>query len=374
MSATLQEHIGYIADEVRTEHFRRAVAQAIRPGDVVADVGCGFGVLGMLCLEAGAARVWGIDRTDAVEIAIETAQRAGFADRYHCIRDHSFRAVLPEQVDVIICDHVGYFGLDYGIIQITADARRRFLRPGGMVIPGRITLELAGIGSADSRSLAEAWAAPGIPHFFHWLREYGINSTHARTFAPDDVMTAAARIGTVDLNCDVADSLSFTADLVTARDGTLDGLGGWFECEIVPGVTMSNSPLIERPIDRYQVFLAFDAPMAVTAGDTIRAAVSIRHDVTTIAWTARNLRTGQSFRQSTWRSQILSEADLARKTGQPCELSAIGHARAIVLGYADGRRTARAIEDLVVQEHPALLPSETELRAFIQGELARGTR
>src|SRR4029077_3415945 len=137
---------------------------------------CGFGILGLLCLHAGAARVWGIDQTEAIEIARETAERAGFRDRYHCLREHSFRAELPELADVVICDHVGFFGFDYGIIAVISDARRRFLKPGGRVIPRTISLQVAGITSDECRQKAEAWADPDIPAEFHWLRTYGVNS------------------------------------------------------------------------------------------------------------------------------------------------------------------------------------------------------
>lgn len=370
----MQEHIGYISDAVRTEHFRRAIAQAIRPGDVVVDVGCGFAVLGLMCLEAGAAQVWGIDRTDAIEIARETARRAGFGDRYHCIREHSFRAEVPEPADVIICDHVGYFGFDYGVIETMGDARRRFLKPGGKVIPGRITLQLAGISSAECRGKAEAWTAAEIPAPFHWLREYGINSKHPYTFPESAVLTDQRNLGVIDLAAENPEHMLYKVELTASRDGTLDGLGGWFDCELVPGVRMTNSPLAVDRIARDQAFLPFDTPIAVKAGDSIHATVNIRHDSGMIAWTARNARTDERRRQSTWRSQILSEADLAPPQDGALRLSRTGEARRIVIGYIDGKRTAREIEELVLRNHPGLMPSDTESRSFIKSELARSAQ
>jgi type I protein arginine methyltransferase len=374
LSATLQEHRGYLSDTVRLEQFRRAIALAIRPGDVVVDVGCGFAVLGLMCLKAGAARVYGIDRTDAIDVARETAQRAGFGDRYHCIRDHSFRAVIPEPADVIICDHVGYFGFDYGVIATMGDARRRFLKPGGKVIPGQITLQLAGVSSPDCRRTAEVWSAADMPAEYHWLREYGINSKHTHRYPNSALLTGQADLGVIDLNAENPDHLHYVVELVASGDGALDGFGGWFDCEIVPGVHMTNSPLAISRVERDQVFLAFDRPLEVKAGDTIRAAISLRHDVGTIAWTAQNSRTGERRKQSTWRSQILSEADLAPPVDRSAQLSQIGQARQLILSYIDGARTRKEIEQAILRDHPGLLPSEAELRSFIQSELARSTR
>ena len=86
------------------------------PGDRVADLGCGSGILGLLCLRAGAGQVFGIDSTAMIEVARETFLRAGLAGRGDFIHGHSHRVELREPVDLVICDHVGYFGFDYGIV------------------------------------------------------------------------------------------------------------------------------------------------------------------------------------------------------------------------------------------------------------------
>jgi len=367
----LEEHYGYISDPVRTERFRQAVAQAIKAEDVVVDLGCGFAFLGLICLRAGAARVWGIDRTEAIEIARETAVRAGFGDRYHCLREQSFRAELPELADVIICDHVGFFGIDYGIIAMIGDARRRFLKPGGKVIPGTISLKVAGITSDVCRHKADAWAEPSIPVEFHWLREYGINSKHPHAFAAADLATECGDLLAINLNDDCPDRMEGKVDLVANRDGSIDGLGGWFECELVRGVSMSNSPLAHEPIQREQAFFPFDRGLDARAGDRIRATMNIRHDSEIIAWRAENLRTGETRSQSTWRSRILSEADLIPAGARVAKLSKFGIAAQVVAGFIDGKRTAREIEDAVALEYPGLLPSDAEIRSFVRSELAR---
>lgn len=371
MGGALKEHYGYISDPVRTERFRQAIAQAISPGDVVVDLGCGFAILGLMCLRAGAARVWGIDQTEAINVARETAARAGLDDRYHCVRDHSFRAELPEHADVIICDHVGYFGIDYGIIGMMGDARRRFLKPGGKVIPSAISLKLAGISSDACRRKAEAWVDPGIPAEFHWLRTYAVNSKHPHAFAVSDLATDCGDLLTIHLDAECLDSMEAAVDLVATSDGSIDGLGGWFDCELVPGVSMSNSPLVDDPIQREQAFFPFDRGLDIRSGDVIRATINVRHDPCIIAWTGENLRTGEVRAHSTWRSQVLSDADLVPANARVPKLSKVGIAAQVVARYIDGKRTAREIEDAVALEHPFLLPSEAEVRSFVRSELAR---
>ena len=162
----LAEHHSYISDRIRVERFKSAIDRIVKPGDRVADVGCGFGVLGLLCLRAGAARVWGINSSGAIEIARETLARAGFGDRYVCIPGKSHHVEVPEPVDIVICDHVGCLGIDYGIIDTLRDAQKRFLRAGGKIVPSCIKLFVGAIESADlskgSRSVACRKRSRGI--------------------------------------------------------------------------------------------------------------------------------------------------------------------------------------------------------------------
>ena len=314
MNDTLPEHFGYLSDQLRLERFRLAISLIVSPGDLVADVGCGFGVLGLICLRNGAAHIWGIDSTAAIEIARETMQRAGLADSYTCIRERSFTASLPQPVDVIVCDHVGYFGIDYGIIETLGDARRRMLKPGGRIVPNQLRLVIAGASSAAGREKAEEWLASGIPAEYHWLREYAVNSKHARMFLRDEIVTEPVVLGAVDLTSDTPDLLAFEASLNVVRDGLLDGLAGWFECQLASDVWMTNSPLADDQINRDQVFLAFDKPVPVQAGDSVNVSVSIRHKEGIIAWTVKDPRSGHRQKQSNWSSLIVRPPELARST------------------------------------------------------------
>jgi len=88
--------------------------------------------------------------------AQESIKRAGYGERATFTRGKSSQIELPEQVDVVICDHVGYFGFDYGIIDFLEDARKRFLKPGGTLIPSIIRLNIAAVGSQQCCDLPMA--------------------------------------------------------------------------------------------------------------------------------------------------------------------------------------------------------------------------
>lgn len=371
MLPVLEEHYGYLSDSRRLVLYREAVARVVGPGDRIADIGCGFGVLGLMCLEAGAGEAWGIDDTPAIEIARETMARAGMGARYHCLRERSFRAALPRPVDVVICDHVGYFGFDYRIIETLADARRRMLRPGGTIVPRRIELRLAAVAAPRARAKALAWDADDMPDAYRWLREYSVNSKFGLGFESGEIASQVVALGSIDLLADNPPALAFDARLTAGEDCVLDGLAGWFECELAPGVWMTNSPLAPDRIDRPQAFLPFDEPIAVKAGDIVAARVTARHADDLLAWSVRAPGESRWRRQSNWRSRILSEADLTGPADHPLRLSATGEARRLVATLVDGRRTAAQVCEQVLLHNPRLFPTEAETLRFVRAELAR---
>ena len=368
----LEDHLDLVADRVRLDHFRVAVAKVLKPGNCVADLGCGSGILGLLCLRAGAVRVFAIDSTAMIEVARETLTRTGLGDRGVFVPGHSHRIDLPEPVDVVICDHVGYFGFDYGIVHTLQDARRRFLKPGGSLIPARIQLRLGAVESETCRDKAEGWRAEGVPAEYHWLRQYASNAKHAVELPREAVLGAAAELGDIDLYADNPDFFSWTAELRIERDGVMHGLAGWFECELAEGVWMTNSPLADRPIKRPQAFLPIDEAVEVKAGDRVKATIMARPAEHLIAWVVEFPASGRRFSHSTWQGMLLAPEDLIRaQPDRVPRLSREGQARNTVLGYCDGRRTAREIEQAVLRDHPGLFPSPEEIRRFVAQVLGR---
>ena len=80
----------------------------IDPGDIVLDVGCGSGVLGLVAARLGAARLVGCDiSAEAVATATENARRLGLSDRCEFHLGHLFDPVAGVEADVVIGDVSG---------------------------------------------------------------------------------------------------------------------------------------------------------------------------------------------------------------------------------------------------------------------------
>jgi precorrin-6B methylase 2 len=370
----LDEHLGYVADATRLDLFRTSISKAISLGDTVADLGCGSGVLGLLCMQAGAGRVYAIDDSSMIDIARETFTRAGLGNRTVCIRGKSSQIDLPERVDVVICDHVGFFGFDYGVVAFLQDARQRLLKPEGTLIPSRIRLNVAAVGSKKCSQLANGWQAEAVPPEFHWLNNYSINTKHAVNLQCDDVLCEPAVLGDIDLYADNPEFFSWNAELRIERDGVIDGIAGWFECELAADVWMTNSPLSEKPIDRSQAFLPISGAVSAKAGDIVRITIMARPSDHVIAWSVVFPSTGQRFSHTTWQGMLFSPENLIRSNPNYVpHPSREGQARMAVLGYCDGIRTAQEIEQAVLRDHPDLFLSPTEISHFVYRVLGRDT-
>jgi protein-L-isoaspartate O-methyltransferase len=85
-----------------------ADALEINPGDVVLDVGCGSGVLGLVAARLGAARLVGCDiSVEAVDTAAENARLLGLSDCSEFHLGHLFEPVAGVEADVVIGDVSG---------------------------------------------------------------------------------------------------------------------------------------------------------------------------------------------------------------------------------------------------------------------------
>lgn len=81
----------------------------VREGDVVIDVGCGTGVLGIIAAKLGAGSVYGVDASpDVVEVATANATAHGVAERMEFFHGDLFDPISESvMADVIIGDVSG---------------------------------------------------------------------------------------------------------------------------------------------------------------------------------------------------------------------------------------------------------------------------
>ncbi len=382
MSLVLDEHRQYLADAVRVSAFRQAIDEVVTPGDVVLDLGAGTGILGLMACRAGAKRVYAVDEGPIIGLAREIAWANGFQDRITHIKGLSTRVELPERVDVVLADQVGRFGLESGILEYFADSRARFLKPDGVMIPGEIGLVVAPVECGELFGQVDFWGRTPAGYDFRPALAIAANTGYPARFDPAHLLGAPARAISVRLSTASTAALGAEVVLVAARPGALHGIGGWFEAQLSPGVTLTNSPLAARPIFRRQVFFPIARPVALEEHDQIGVRLRILPAAGVVSWTVdvRDGRAGRGpaptskgrFAHSTFQGMLLCKEDLERTDLQFVpRLSPWGEARRSVLELCDGRRALGDIEREVHRRHPAIFQSPAEAAAFVTEVVTR---
>ena len=246
MSLMLDEHRLYLSDLTRTSLFRRAINAVVKPGDLVLDLACGTGVLGLLAMKAGAARVYQVDRSPMIQVARDVASANGYGQSIMGIHESSDRARLPEKADVVVADQLSHFGIGDGMPEIFNDARRRLLKPGARAIPRRVELFFVPVNFPEMWRIASFWDKRHAGLKMSPARSIALNTDYPSEKNPRRMLGRPAQMFTFDLT-DLAPE-RFTARTATevSAAGVMHGLSGWFAAELAPGVIMTNSPFSRR--------------------------------------------------------------------------------------------------------------------------------
>jgi protein arginine N-methyltransferase 1 len=246
----------------------------VQPGDVVLDLGSGTGLLSLFACEAGARHVYGIEGGDIVHVARDVARDNGVADRVTFIEGLSYDAVLPEPVDVIVTETLWHFGVGEGMIRAIVDARERFLRPSGRVLPERVSLWLAPVESPEAHDAAVgAWRRDVHGIDLTSLRCLAANGVHGVRLSRESALADPAEVAAIDLSTVEDPDVTLSASFTAARDGLVHGVGGWFSARLSPSVTLSNRPPVQPRSNWSNALFPLERPLKVRAGEPLSVAV-----------------------------------------------------------------------------------------------------
>ena len=362
MSLMLDEHRQYLSDRIRTSLFRRAIGAVIEPGDVVLDLACGTGVLGLLAMKAGAARLYQVDVTPMIQVARDLARANGCGPTAIGIRAASARARLPELVDVVIADQISHFGIGGGMPEIYNDARRRLLKRGGRTIPRRVELFAAPVNFPAMWQVVSFWDKKPAGLNMDPAHVTAFNTGYPTEDIPRRMLGRPARMFTFDLTELTPEHLHGEAEVEVTVPGVMHGLSGWFVAELAPGINMTNSPFAKRRINRRAAFLPIERPLALRIGDRLKITMGIVPAQTMLSWVVivSNSKGEEKARfvHSTLKGMLLVPEDLAKtRPDFVPRLTDWGEARRSTINLIDGKRTVAEIEKELFRLHGDLFSS-----------------
>lgn len=270
---TIGAYARMVADRGRMEAYAAALCAAVRPGAVVVDLGAGTGIMTLLACRYGARRVYAIEPADAIQTARETVAANGFSDRVVFLQDLSTRVHLPERADVIVSDLRGVLPPLGGHIPAVADARERFLAPGGVLIPRRDVLRATVVEApAVWAAYAEPWGGTDLGFDLSPTRRRTLNTWGKEEIRPDHLLAAGRTWAEIDYRTTTGGPVHGEAEWTVERAGTGHGLCAWFDAGLGGGAAFSSAPGEMNPIYG-RAFFPWPDAVPLAEGDRVRAEI-----------------------------------------------------------------------------------------------------
>src|SRR3978361_894621 len=145
VSELLRIHESLLCDAPRNRAFHRALKAKVKGDSTVLDIGAGSGLWAISAAKLGAKKVVAIEMQPLLAGLIRTLARDhGVGDRVEVLEGDSRQIQLAREFDVVISETIGHVIFDEQVVEIMIDARERFLKPGGALIPDTVTLMVAG--------------------------------------------------------------------------------------------------------------------------------------------------------------------------------------------------------------------------------------
>lgn len=258
-----------LSDRIRVRAYTEALTRAIKPRSTVLDIGTGTGFFALLACRLGARKVYAIEPDEAIQLARIAAQDNGYADRISFFQDVSTRVQLPERVDVIVSDLRSVLPLFQQHIPAIADARTRFLKPGGILIPEQDRL-WATIAEMPDNYADHVGHQPEFTAGFDMsaARELG-TTAWTKVYAPADAFLATPRLfAELDYRALQETKLEAPIGWLADRAGTGHGIVAWFDTALLGDIGYSNAPGEDRLVYG-NAFFPWLEPVAINAGDRI---------------------------------------------------------------------------------------------------------
>ena len=134
-------HEPLLSDANRNRAFYRALKKHITTDSTVLDIGSGTGIWAIAAAKLGARRVVAVEKDEMLIPIIRTLLKEnGVEKKVEIVRTDSRKLKLRERFDVIISETIGNQGFEEDIVPIMIDARKRFLKPNGAMIPSAVRL------------------------------------------------------------------------------------------------------------------------------------------------------------------------------------------------------------------------------------------
>ena len=280
-------HGPMLLDEARNAAYARAIAQSVRPGMLVLEIGAGSGLLAMLAARAG-AQVVTCEANPMIAAAAQViVARNGFSDRVKVVPRQSLTLEVPGDLDrpadMLIHEIFGSRLYDEGVTAALTDARRRLLKPAARSLPRAGSLRCALAGSNSPRptaTLADVHGFDLAP--FELLTRAGGPIWRSRR---QGLKLRSRPVAALRSDFDRAPPFGATSEtiLLESSGGPIEAIVQWIEIEFPDGARLENDPFADGPDSSWAAFPTYlPEPIVTAPGDLIEVNVRRRGPLVTM--------------------------------------------------------------------------------------------
>jgi len=271
-------HLLYTCDHHRVNPYKLAIAETIKPEEVVLEIGAGTGILSRFAVEAGAKRVYAVETSrEMLRYAERINVTAGMDQRIVLIHGNSFQTELQEKSDVLVAEIIGGIGNDEGISTIIEDARERLLKPGGKLIPREIEVYLCPICVPEAHAQIphvydqDLIVPPekGRPPFRAYYQIIGLK--------PELILAEQKLLDQIDLCGHTKPTFQRGFEFTIERNGIFSGFAAWFKARLSETIILDTSPWAP-PTCWGQAYFAVQHQCEVQKSDLLELTFSARKD------------------------------------------------------------------------------------------------
>ena len=259
-----------IKDYVRTATYRRAFlehSEEVFKGKVVLDCGAGTGILSLFAIQAGAAKVYAVDASNIIQHAEKVIAANNLSDKVVCIQSKIEDLDLPEKVDVIISEWMGYFLIYESMLQSVIYARDKFLKPEGIMFPSHCRIHMAPLSASelfDDRSLYwnNVWGFDFSP-LIDYATWCNFRYPLIEQIDTSNIIGPAIVIKTINTKTVTKEEIEYSFaqfKVRVDRSSVLHGFAAWFDVSFIPP-SLSDCkylPIIYTEADQDEVDEFFD--------------------------------------------------------------------------------------------------------------------
>jgi hypothetical protein len=260
-----QIHIAMLADQARTCAFISAIKKTVTPQDVVVDIGTGTGVLAVAAAQTGARHVYAIESSEIWRAAQQVFDANGFTDRITLIQGKSVNVELPEKATVLVAELIGNDALEERVLEVFADARKRFLVPQARLIPERV--RVFGVPVTADRETLDTYTFNELA-LADWKKLYGVDfSSLPRALGGKPIVMSKlpqqirnwprlakpVLLADVDLSGKIPPVIQQSAEVLIDENGEFNGFVVYFDLDVGAGERISTSPELATESNHWAV-------------------------------------------------------------------------------------------------------------------------